>query len=84
MLSSTDIKTEAQQQQQNSMDEDEGGVDPLDMPAAPGLLGPVQEVPEDLSLKKELASSSSSPHHHQQPFSKTNVSRNSSSPSSEG
>jgi hypothetical protein len=90
MLSSTDIKTEALQQQQQSssnMEEDEGGVDPLEMPpASSALMGPVQEVPEDLSLKKEVSSSanSSSSPHHQQGFIKTNVSRSSSSPSSEG
>ncbi len=70
------------------MEEDEtGGVDPLDpgQSSASSGLGPVQEVPEDLSVKREAVASSSSvsPPHNAAGF-KTNVSRSSSSPSSEG
>jgi hypothetical protein len=70
------------------MEEDEtGGVDPLDPGQSSSGLGPVQEVPEDLSVKREAAvasSSSVSPPPHSAAGFKTNVSRSSSSPSSEG
>ncbi len=71
------------------MEEDEtGGVDPLDPGQSGSGLGPVQEVPEDLSVKREAAvassSSSVSPPPHTAAGFKTNVSRSSSSPSSEG
>ncbi len=73
------------------MEEDEtGGVDPLDpgQSSASSGLGPVQEVPEDLSVKREAAVASSSsvspPLPHTAAGFKTNVSRSSSSPSSEG
>ncbi len=70
------------------MEEDEtGGVDPLDPGQSTSGLGPVQEVPEDLSVKREAVASSSSsvsPLPHTAAGFKTNVSRSSSSPSSEG
>jgi hypothetical protein len=71
------------------MEEDEtGGVDPLDPGQSSSGLGPVQEVPEDLSVKREAVASSSSsvspPLPHTAAGFKTNVSRSSSSPSSEG
>jgi hypothetical protein len=97
MLSSADIKTELLHMEEDDQPPS-GGVDPLEQPSS-SRLGPVQEVPEDLSLKREAtlggagaasSSPSSPPHHHQQLLHhsttgfKTNISRSSSSPSSEG